>query len=101
MSLGNLELWRRQAEAIERSQKHLSKIDRILALAREKTAGNKDALLTVEIPVRDYGAMLRDQEDFNSLAFRLVEERQKQEGDSTSNGSPDFLTSSFWNGSGS
>lgn len=96
MSLGNLELWRRQAEAIERSPKHLSKIDRILALAREKTAGNKDALLTVEIPVRDYGVLLRDRQEFNELAFRLIGERQKQEDDSTSDGSPDFLTS-FWN----
>lgn len=99
VSLGNLELWLKQAEAIERSPKHLIKIERILAQARKETVENKDALPTVEISVRDYGAMLRDQQEFNELAFRLIGERQKQEGDSTSNGSPDFLTS-FWNGSG-
>lgn len=99
VSLGNLELWLKQAEAIKRSPKHLSKIERLIAKAREETAGHKDVLSTVEISVRDYGAMLRDQQDFNELAFRLIGERQQQESDSTSNDSPDFLTS-FWNGSG-
>lgn len=98
VSLGNLELWLKQAKAIERSPKHLIKIERLIAKAREETAGNKDALPTVEIPVRDYGAMLRDQQEFNELAFRLIGERQQQD-DLTSNDSPDFLTS-FWNGSG-
>lgn len=98
VSLGNLELWRRQAEAIERSPKHLIKIERLIAKAREDTAENKDALPTVEISARDYGAMLRDQQEFNELAFRLIGECQKEDG-STSNDSPDFLTS-FWNGSG-
>ena len=100
MSLGNLELWLKQAEAIERSPKHLNKIERSIAKAREGTAGNNDALPTVEIPVRDYEVMLRDQQEFNELAFRLIGERQQQESGSTSNNSPDFLTS-FWNGSGS
>lgn len=100
MSLGNLELWHKQAVAIERSPKHLSKIERILAIARKEAAENRSALATVEISVRDYGAMLRDQQDFNELAFRLIGKRQQQESDSTSNDSPDFLTS-FWNGSGS
>lgn len=100
VSLGNLELWLKQAEAIKRSPKHLIKIERLIAKAREETAEQKSALPTVEIPVRDYGAMLRDQQEFNELAFRLIRERQQQASDSTSNDSPDFLTS-FWNGSGS
>lgn len=99
VSLGNLELWLKQAEAIKRSPKHLIKIERLITKAREETAEQKSALPTVEISVRDYGAMLRDQQDFNELAFRLIRERQQQEDGSTSNDSPDFLTS-FWNGSG-
>ncbi len=95
VTVGNLEIWQKQAKALKRSSSHLRKIDQILALARDKLAGNKSALPTVEIPVRDYGAMLRDRYDFNELAFRLIVERQ-QEDSSTNNGSPDFLTS-FWN----
>ncbi len=53
VSLGSLELWQRQAEAIERSPNHLRKINHILAQARERAAKHKGALLTVEIPVRD------------------------------------------------
>lgn len=53
MSLGSLELWRGQAEAIERAPAHVCKIDQIFIQARERAAKHKGALLTVEIPVRD------------------------------------------------
>ena len=96
VTLGDLELWHRQAKAIERSPTHLRKIDQILTVAKERVAENKSALPTVDIPVRDYGAMLRDRSEFNELAFRLMVERK--ENSSSSNGSPDFLTS-FWNSS--
>lgn len=96
VTVGDLELWHRQAEAMERSPTHLRKINQILAVARKKVAENKSALPTVEIPVRDYGAMIRDRSEFNELAFRLIVERK--ENSASSNGSPDFLTS-FWNSS--
>lgn len=96
VTVGDLELWQRQAKALKRSSSHLRKIDQILALARDKLAGNKSALPTVEIPVRDYGAMIRDRYEFNEFAFRLIVERQQQKDSSTNSGSPDFLTS-FWN----
>lgn len=93
VTVGDLELWHRQAKAIERSPSHLRKIDQILAVARERIAENKSALPTVDIPVRDYGAMIRDRFEFNELAFRLIVERK--ENNTSSNGSPDFLTP-FW-----
>ena len=89
VTVGDLELWHRQAKAIERSPSHLRKIDQILAVAREKVAENKSALPTVDIPVRDYGAMMRDRSDFNELAFKLMAERQDN---SSTNNAPDFLT---------
>ena len=95
VTLGDLELWHRQAKAIERSSTHLRKIDQILAVARERVAENKSALPTVDIPVRDYGAMIRDRSEFNELAFRLMVERKEN---SSTNSAPDFLTS-FWNSS--
>ena len=72
VTVGDLELWHRQAKALERSPTHLRKIDQILAVARERVAENKSALPTVDIPVRDYGAMIRDRSEFNELAFRLM-----------------------------
>lgn len=94
VTLSDLELWHRQAKAIERSPTHLRKIDQILAVARERIVENKSALPIVEIPVRDYGAMIRDRSEFTELAFRLIVERK--ENSASSNSSPDFLTS-FWN----
>ena len=92
VTLGDLELWHRQAKALERSPSHLRKIDQILTVARERVAENKSALPTVDIPVRDYGAMIRDRSDFNELAFKLMVERN---GNSSTNNAPDFLTP-FW-----
>ena len=97
VTLGDLELWHRQAKAIERSSTHLRKIDQILAVARERVAEDKSALPTVDIPVRDYGAMLRDRSEFNELAFRLIVER-KEDG-ASSNGSPDDFLTPFWHSS--
>ena len=90
VTVGDLELWHRQAKAIERSPTHLRKIDQILAVAKERVAENKSAIPTVEIPVRDYGAMIRDRSEFNELAFRLIVERKDN---SSTNNTPDgFLT---------
>jgi hypothetical protein len=80
-TLGNLELWRKQARALDRSSKHLAKIDRLIASAREELKQTSASLPTVEIPLYDYKALLRDQSDFNSLAFRLIEEHRKPKDD--------------------
>ena len=96
VTLGDLELWHRQAKAIERSSTHLRKIDQILAVARERVAEDKSALPTVDIPVRDYGAMIRDRFEFNELAFRLIVERKDN---SSTNSAPDNFLTSFWNSS--
>lgn len=90
VTVGDLELWQRQAKAMERSPTHLRKIDQILAVARERVAENKSALPTVDIPVRDYGAMMRDRSEFNELAFKLMAERNNNS--STNNTPDDFLT---------
>ena len=96
VTVGDLELWHRQAKAIERSPTHLRKIDQILAVARERVAEDKSALPTVDIPVRDYGAMIRDRFEFNELAFRLIVERKDN---SSTNSAPDNFLTSFWNSS--
>ena len=96
VTVGDLELWHRQAKAIERSSTHLRKIDQILAVARERVAEDKSALPTVDIPVRDYGAMIRDRFEFNELAFRLIVERKDN---SSTNSAPDNFLTSFWNSS--
>ena len=77
VTLGDLELWHRQAKALERSPSHLRKIDQILAVARERVAENKSALPTVDIPVRDYGAMIRDRYFVDVCSFKFIYEFNK------------------------
>lgn len=86
ITFGNLELWRKQATAIGRSTKHLTKIERLIVEAKEELKQTGASLPTVHIPLFDYKVLLRDQSDFNELAFRLIEEHRQQSNDSSVNG---------------
>jgi len=77
--LGELELWREQAEAIERSSTHLATIDGIIQSLKQKMKQENDLLPTCEVDLVVYQTYLRDQTKFNQLAFALIaEHNQKQ-----------------------
>ena len=81
VSLGELELWREQAEAIERSSTHLQTIDEIILSLKRGMEEEHDLLPTCEVDLVVYQTMMRDQTKFNQLAFALIAEhnqRQKQ-----------------------
>ena len=80
VTLGELELWRRQAEAIERSSNHLATIDGIIESVKKKMTEENDLLPTCEVDLVVYKTMERDQLKFNQLAFGLIaEHNQKQQ----------------------
>jgi hypothetical protein len=101
-TLGTLELWRKQATAIGRSTKHLAKIERLIVEAKEELKQTGASLPTVHIPLFDYKVLLRDQSDFNELAFRLIDEHRKQSEDGSVSGNANFTGGflNFWNGNG-
>ena len=65
-------LWRRQAGALNRSQEHLKKIDRLVDIARDVYSTK------VSLSIRDCGAMLMDQKEFVELAFKLIDDRANE-----------------------
>jgi hypothetical protein len=73
MSVSELQLWRRQAQAIGRSSKHLQSIERLLQLVQK----NQDQFL--EISGRTYQVRLQDLEEFNEQAFVLFRRQQQQQ----------------------
>ncbi len=80
VTLGELELWRQQAEAIERSHNHLATIDRIIESVKKTMKKDNDFLPTCEVDLVVHKTMLRDQLKFNQLAFGLIaEHNQKQQ----------------------
>ncbi len=79
VTLGELELWREQAEAIERSSTHLATIDGIIQSVKQGMKQENDLLPTCEVDLVVYKTMLRDQTKFHQLAFALIaEHNQKQ-----------------------
>ena len=80
VTLGELELWRRQAEAIERSSNHLATIDGIIESVKNTMTEENALLPTCEVDLLVHKTMLRDQLKFNQLAFGLIaEHNQKQQ----------------------
>jgi len=80
VTLGELELWRKQAEAIERSSNHLATIDGIIESVKKTMKEENDLLPTCEVDLVVYNTMERDQLKFNQLAFGLIaEHNQKQQ----------------------
>ena len=77
VTLGDLQLWRRQAEAIERSQKHLKTIDGIIQSVEKTGQDEQNLLPTCEVDYVVYEYLLRDRKEFNDLAFALINQ-QKQ-----------------------
>ncbi|MGK7896266.1 MAG: hypothetical protein AB4372_22285 [Xenococcus sp. (in: cyanobacteria)] len=79
VTLGELELWREQAEAIERSSTHLATIDGIIQSLKQEMKQDNDLVPTCEVDLVVYQTYLRDQTKFNQLAFALIaEHNQKQ-----------------------
>ncbi len=79
VTLGELELWRQQAEAIERSSNHLATIDGIIQSELQGMKEENNLLPTCEVDLVVYKTMLRDQTKFHQLAFGLIaEHNQKQ-----------------------
>ena len=64
-------LWRRQALALKRSQRHLEKIDSLIEATKSNTSSN------LSISIRDCGALLYDQQEFTELAFTLIAEAEQ------------------------
>lgn len=67
ISVRELQLWKRQAKAIGRTDEHLEKIGTILQVAKERK------LDFVRIPESNFAVRLFDQDEFNQLAFKLME----------------------------
>ena len=79
VTLGELELWRQQAEAIERSNTHLATIDGIIQSVKQGMKEENDLLPTCDVDLVVYKTMERDQTKFHQLAFALIaEHNQKQ-----------------------
>ena len=71
-TLGELKLWRQQAEAIERSPSHLNTIDIIIREIEAGITEDNIVLPTCEIELTVYRILLRDRTKFNQLAFGLI-----------------------------
>ncbi len=76
--MGALELWRQQAEAIERSPNHLATIDGIIQSVKQGMAEENLVLPTCEVDLVVYQTMLRDQLKFNQLALGLIAQHRQQ-----------------------
>lgn len=85
LSKSELHLWRRQAQAIGRSLKHLQSIDRLLQLVQENqrlhdsfvTSKNEHQVL--DVSKRTYQVRLQDNEEFIEQAFVLFRGQQQQQ----------------------
>ena len=77
VTLGELKLWKRQAEAIKRSPAHLDTIDSIIQEIEAGMTENNIVLPTCEVDLVVYRTLLRDRTKFNQLAFSLISEQNQ------------------------
>lgn len=77
VTLGELKLWRQQAEAIERSPAHLETIDHIIQKIEAGMREDKIVLPNCEVELIVYKTLLRDRTKFNQLAFGLIAEQNQ------------------------
>ena len=70
--MGELQLWRKQAEAISRSPSHLKTIDSVINSVAETAKEESDLLPTCEMDFAVYQYLVRDRQKFNELAFSLI-----------------------------
>ena len=77
VTLGELQLWRRQAEAISRSSTHLETIEGIIKSVEQTAKEENDLLPTCEVDFKVFQYLVRDREKFHDLAFSSIN-RQKQ-----------------------
>ena len=75
VTLGELQLWRKQAEAISRSSTHLETIDGVINSVAEVAREESDLLPTCEVDFKVYQYLVRDREKFNELAFSLIKQQ--------------------------
>ena len=78
VTLGELQLWRRQASAIARSSSHLETIEGIIKSVEQRAKEESDLLPTVEVEFKVYQYLVRDREKFYDLAFSALDDCQKQ-----------------------
>ncbi|MGK7938138.1 MAG: hypothetical protein AB4206_20425 [Xenococcaceae cyanobacterium] len=77
VTLGELELWRQQAEAIERSSNHLATIDGIIESVKKTMTEENDFLPTCEVDLVVFEHLLNDRKEFNDLAFSLISQQMQ------------------------
>ncbi|MDJ0633710.1 MAG: hypothetical protein QNJ34_11035 [Xenococcaceae cyanobacterium MO_188.B29] len=77
ITLGELELWRRQAKAIERSPSHLATIDGIIESIQKTVTEENNLLPTCEIDLVVFEHLLHDRKEFNELAFSLISQQMQ------------------------
>lgn len=71
LSIVELQLWKRQAQAISRSPKHVQKIELLL------TSAVTAALDFLQVSRRDLLVRRRDQDEFIQQALELMEKRRQ------------------------
>jgi hypothetical protein len=73
VKVSDLEAWRQEAQELNRSERHLDKIDRVISSSTEQVnKSNPNA--TVKISERDFKAMQRDRSEFKQS--QEIEQRQ-------------------------
>ena len=65
-----VQLWRRQCNALERSQKHRETIDLLLEAAKNSIAPS------IKISIRDHAVMMQDNQDFMNQAFQVMADKK-------------------------
>ena len=76
ISVNSAKAWRNEAEAINRSENHLSKIDRVLADSPIEKINNKEI---ITIGDRDLKAMQKDREEFKQKQSQSQTQTSKEE----------------------
>jgi hypothetical protein len=74
VKVSDLEEWRQEAQELNRSERHLDKIDRVIESSTEQ-ANKNNPNATVKISDRDFKAMQRDRSEFKQT--QELEQRQE------------------------
>lgn len=75
ISVNSAKAWRNEAEAINRSESHLNKIDRVLSESPTEKINNKEV---INIGDRDLKAMRKDHEEFKQKQSQAQNTKQKE-----------------------
>ena len=75
ISVNSAKAWRNEAEAINRSEGHLNKIDRVISESPTEKINNKEV---INIGDRDLKAMQKDREEFKQKQSQSQSQATKQ-----------------------